>query len=181
MLTHAGLPAWIHHKGHKGAQRTRRKRKERKRKGCGALPHAPAGGSSPCTHGTPYGRACPGRTRHVFPRRRKGQQGFGHFTVRPFGPHYRAHPLLLFHFPSSPACGGTPPICPQSAESAVSLHRPRGRAQASKPPNFQASFCGERFCLHVVGQYGIVISRNRQASRVWTFPLFTRKQGSDHA
>ena len=32
----------------------------------------------------------------------KGTQGPGHFTVRPFGPHYRAHPLRFCVFAGSP-------------------------------------------------------------------------------
>ena len=36
-----------------------------------------------------------------FPRRHEGTQGPGHFTVRPSGPHYRAHPL---RFGASQTC-----------------------------------------------------------------------------
>ena len=36
-----------------------------------------------------------------FPRRHEGTQGPGHFTVRPCGPHYRAHPLRFCGFAES--------------------------------------------------------------------------------
>ena len=36
--------------------------------------------------------------RSPFPRRHKRTQGTGHFTVRPCGPHYRAHPLRFCGF-----------------------------------------------------------------------------------
>ena len=40
------------HKGHKGSQRAQRRLADWLIGRCGALPHAPAGGSSPCTPGT---------------------------------------------------------------------------------------------------------------------------------
>ena len=51
------------HDAHEGPQRDTkgREKKGRRSRGCGALPHAPAGRSSPCTPGTSNGRARPGR------------------------------------------------------------------------------------------------------------------------
>ena len=46
-------------KDHEGTRR----RIDGKKEGCGALPHAPAGRSSPCTPGTSAGRALMGRIR----------------------------------------------------------------------------------------------------------------------
>ena len=46
----------------------------------------------------------------------KGTQGPGHFTVRPFGPLYRAHPLCFYHFvgnaPGARACALPRPTFP---------------------------------------------------------------------
>ena len=39
----------------------------------------------------------------VFHEDAKGTQGPGHFTVRPCGPHYRAHPLRFSRFPGKAA------------------------------------------------------------------------------
>ena len=87
----------------------------------------------------PMGRRRWGPSPHTpgrrVPRRRKGPQGTGHFAVRPCGPLYRAHPLRPFRFP---ACGSTPSICNQSAQSAVPLRRVgrggrRGRANRAFP------------------------------------------------
>ena len=86
---------------------------------------------------------CPGK---VFPRRRKGAQGTGHFAVRPCGPLYRAHPLRRFRFPLlRPACGSTPPIATNLRRRCRRFTRYRSAPDGatsetlSKLPSLQAS------------------------------------------
>ncbi len=46
--------------------------------------------------------ARPGERGDPSPRRHEGTQGPGHFTVRPLGAHYRAHPLRFWRFRGKP-------------------------------------------------------------------------------
>ena len=51
--------------------------------------------------------ARPGERKGGAPRRHEGTQGPGHFTVRPCGPHYRAHPLRFYRLLETADVRGT--------------------------------------------------------------------------
>ena len=51
--------------------------------------------------------ARPGERKGGAPRRHEGTQGPGHFTVRPCGPHYRAHPLRFYRLLETAEVRGT--------------------------------------------------------------------------